>query len=169
MPSRFSIHGPRPPPKPAEEVPIDRDAAAASKVTDFANLGGGGSGDGGCAGAGGVTGLIDTRGPEGRGMGATGDGGAGAAHDENVVGVSPADGSAPTGAMAWSGSGTGGFEGGTREDGGNGGGSSEKNGPREPRVAVGDRASVVVQWPVILLIHSYEHGRKDMSMMCRPP
>ncbi|CAM9872686.1 unnamed protein product, partial [Ectocarpus sp. 8 AP-2014] len=134
--------GPRPPPKlpspkPAEEEdPIDRDVAAASKVTGFEGLGGGGSGDGGYAGAGGVAGSRDARGPEGLGKVTGGAGGAGAADDEKFVGISPADGLEPRAATAWSVTGTGGFKGGRirGEGAGDGGGSSERIDPRDRRM-----------------------------------
>ncbi|CAM9098301.1 unnamed protein product, partial [Ectocarpus sp. 4 AP-2014] len=140
--------GPRPPPKlpppkPAEENPIDRDAAAASKVTSFEGLSGGGSGDGGYAGANGGARSRDARGPEGLGKEMAGAGTAGAADDDKFVGVSPADGSEPTGATAWTVAGTGGFKGGSirGEDGGNGGGSSERIDPRDPRMDVAAAAA----------------------------
>lgn len=139
--------GPRPPPKlpsskPVEEDPIDRDAPAASKVTGLEGLGGGRSGDGGCAGPGGVAGSRDTLGPEGRGKLTAGAGGAAAADDERFVGVCPADGSEPTGALAWGVTDTGGFKGGRRREGsGHGGGSSEKIDPRDPRMAVAAAAA----------------------------
>ncbi|CAM9273813.1 unnamed protein product, partial [Ectocarpus sp. 12 AP-2014] len=137
--------GPRPPPKlpppkPAEEEgPIDRDAAGASKVTGFEGLGRSGSGEGGYAGADGGAGSRDARGPEGLGNVR----GAGAADDDKFVGVSPADGSEPTGATAWTVTGTGGFKGGIKrgEGGGNGGGISKIIDPRDPRMDVAAAAA----------------------------